>query len=38
MICQDFSLAAFEAMMRDGSVKEAMTIAAFGLLRIKGLI
>ncbi len=38
MICQNFSLAAFEAMIRDGSVKEAMTIAAFGLLRIKGLI
>lgn len=38
MICQDFSLAAFEAMILDGSVNEAMTIAAFGLLRIKGLI
>lgn len=38
MICQDFSLAAFEAMVRDGTLKEAMTIAAFGLLRIKGLL
>lgn len=38
MICRDFPLARFEAMVRDGTLKDAMTIAAFGLLRIKGLI
>jgi ADP-ribose pyrophosphatase len=38
MICRDFSLPAFEAMIRDGTVREAMTISAFGLLRAKGLI
>jgi 8-oxo-dGTP pyrophosphatase MutT (NUDIX family) len=38
MIRQDFPLAVFEAMVRDGTLKDAMTIAAFGLLRIKGLL
>jgi hypothetical protein len=38
MICRGFALADFEAMIRDGTVREAMTIAAFGLLRVKGLI
>jgi ADP-ribose pyrophosphatase len=38
MICRDFELAAFETMIRDGLVREAMTISAFGLLRVKGLI
>jgi 8-oxo-dGTP pyrophosphatase MutT (NUDIX family) len=38
MICRDFSLAEFETMLRDGTVREAMTISAFGLLRVKGLI
>ena len=38
MIARDFSLAAFEAMIRDGTVQEAMTISAFGLLRVKGLL
>ena len=38
MICRDFTLATFEAMIRDGTVCEAMTLAAFGLLRVKGLI
>ena len=28
----------FEAMIRDGTIREAMTIATFGLLRVKGLI
>jgi len=36
MICRSFSLPEFEAMIRDGTVREAMTIAAFGLLRLKG--
>jgi hypothetical protein len=38
MICRSFGLGDFEAMIRDGTVQEAMTIAAFGLLRVKGLI
>jgi 8-oxo-dGTP pyrophosphatase MutT (NUDIX family) len=38
MIRQDFPLAVFEAMVRDGTLKDAMTIAAFGLLRIKRLV
>ena len=38
MICQKFTLGAFEAMIRDGSLREAMTLSAFGLLRVKGLL
>jgi 8-oxo-dGTP pyrophosphatase MutT (NUDIX family) len=38
MITRTFALADFEAMIRDGTVREAMTISAFGLLRIKGLV
>jgi 8-oxo-dGTP pyrophosphatase MutT (NUDIX family) len=38
MICRGFSLAEFEAMIRDGTVREAMTVSAFGLLRVKGLL
>ncbi|HEY0181897.1 MAG TPA: NUDIX hydrolase [Rhodopila sp.] len=38
MICRSFGLAAFEAMVRDGVVREAMTLSAFGMLRIKGLL
>jgi len=38
MICRGFALAEFEKMIRDGTVREAMTIAAFGLLRVKGLL
>jgi ADP-ribose pyrophosphatase len=38
MVSRAFALADFEAMIRDGTVREAMTIAAFGLLRVKGLL
>jgi 8-oxo-dGTP pyrophosphatase MutT (NUDIX family) len=38
MVCRSFSLAEVEAMIRDGTLREAMTIAAFGLLRVKGLL
>jgi ADP-ribose pyrophosphatase len=38
MICRDFALADFERMIGDGTIREAMTISAFGLLRVKGLI
>ncbi len=38
MICRSFTLAEFETMIRDGSLREAMTLSAFGLLRVKGLL
>jgi ADP-ribose pyrophosphatase len=38
MICRSFTLAEFEAMIRDGTLRDAMTIAAFGLLRVKALL
>jgi ADP-ribose pyrophosphatase len=38
MICREVPLAAFEAMVRDGTMQDGMTIAAFGLLRLKGLL
>ena len=38
MICKSVVLGDFEAMIRDGTVREAMTISAFGLLRVKGLL
>jgi 8-oxo-dGTP pyrophosphatase MutT (NUDIX family) len=38
MVCRSVSLEEFEAMARDGTLREAMTLAAFGLLRVKGLL
>jgi ADP-ribose pyrophosphatase len=38
MICRGFSLGEFEAMMTDGTLREAMTLSAFALLRVKGLL
>jgi ADP-ribose pyrophosphatase len=38
MICRDFPLAEFEAMVRDNTLREAMTLSTFGLLRVKGLL
>ncbi len=38
MICRTVCLADFETMIRDGTLREATTLAAFGLLRVKGLI
>jgi 8-oxo-dGTP pyrophosphatase MutT (NUDIX family) len=38
MVSQAFDLAEFEAMVRDGTIKDGTTIAAFGLLRLKGLL
>jgi hypothetical protein len=38
MICRSFTLAEFEAMVGDGTLLEGMTLAAFGLLRVKGLL
>ena len=33
-----FTLLEVERMIRDGEVKDATTVAAFGLLRLKGLL
>jgi ADP-ribose pyrophosphatase len=38
MICRTFTLPELEAMIRDGTLNEAISIAAFGLLRVKGLL
>lgn len=38
MVCRSVPVETFERMVRDGEVREAMTISAFGLLRIKGLL
>jgi hypothetical protein len=38
MICRRFTLGEFEAMVCDGTLCEAMTISAFGMLRVKGLL
>ncbi len=38
MICRDFALADFEAMIRDGTVREAMTISAYALVRLKRML
>jgi ADP-ribose pyrophosphatase len=38
MISRGFTLAEFEALIRDGTLREAMTLASFGMLRVKGLL
>jgi 8-oxo-dGTP pyrophosphatase MutT (NUDIX family) len=38
MIAREFSLAELEVMIRDGVMLDGMSIAAFGLLRVKGLL
>jgi ADP-ribose pyrophosphatase len=38
LVCREFSLAELEAMLRDGVIRDAMSMAAFGLLRLKGLV
>ena len=38
MVCRAFPLAEVEAMMRDGRLVDAMSLAAFGLLRLKGMV
>jgi 8-oxo-dGTP pyrophosphatase MutT (NUDIX family) len=35
MICRSFPLTEVEAMIRDGTLRESMSVAAFGLLRMK---
>ena len=38
LVCREFPLAEVEAMLRDGVIRDAMSMAAFGMLRLKGLI
>jgi len=38
LVAKAFDLAAFEAMLRDGTIRDATTLAAFGLLRLKDLL
>jgi ADP-ribose pyrophosphatase len=38
LVCRPFGAAAVETMIRDGTIKDATTVAAFGLLRLKGLL
>lgn len=38
MICRRFALAEVERMILDGTIKDATTVAAFGLLRLQGRI
>ena len=38
LITRAFPLAEVEEMMRDGVITDSITVAAFGLLRLKGLL
>lgn len=38
LITRPFALAEFEGMLRDGLIRDASTVAAYGLLRLKGLL
>ena len=38
LVAKAFDLATFEAMLHDGTIRDATTLAAFGLLRLKGLL
>ena len=38
MVTRDFSLAEVERMIREGEIKDATTVAALGLLRLKSLL
>jgi 8-oxo-dGTP pyrophosphatase MutT (NUDIX family) len=38
LVTRAVPLAAFEAMIREGEIRDATTVASFGLLRLKGLI
>jgi hypothetical protein len=38
LVSQAFPLKVFEQMMIDGAIRDAGTVATFGLLRLKGLI
>ena len=38
MVAKSFGLADFEWMILEGEIRDAATVAAFGLLRLKGMI
>ncbi|WP_298232300.1 NUDIX hydrolase [uncultured Azohydromonas sp.] len=38
LICRPFPLPEFENMLRDGVIQDGVTMAVFGLLRLKGLV
>ncbi|WP_458094986.1 NUDIX domain-containing protein [Roseomonas sp. WA12] len=38
LVCREVSVAELEGLLREGAIADAMSIAAFGLLRLKGLI
>lgn len=38
LICREFNMRAVEGMILDGTIKDGTTVAAFGLLRLKGLL
>ena len=38
LVARLFEMAAIEEMVRDGTIKDATTIAALGLLKLKGMI
>ena len=38
MICRAFPLAELEAMIRDGALQDGVSLAALGLLRLRGLL
>ena len=38
LVTRDFALSEVERMIRDGEIKDGTTVAALGLLRLKGLL
>jgi ADP-ribose pyrophosphatase len=38
LVAKAFEIRAVEEMIRDGTIKDATTVAAFGLLRLKGML
>ena len=38
LICRAFKLGYFEDMLKDGTIRDATTVAAYGLLRLKGML
>jgi ADP-ribose pyrophosphatase len=38
MTTRTFAIAEFEAMLRDGTMRDGVSVAAFGLLRARGML
>jgi ADP-ribose pyrophosphatase len=38
LVCRPFDVNAVQTMIEDGTIKDATTVAAFGMLRLKGLL